>query len=360
MSQIYSILGSDEGRVTEEALHTFNEIKPEGSDDFGNDIIEGKADNTEEACSILYQTIEALETLPFFNGKVVWLKGANFLGDDRTGGAERTKEAVEQLAKTLQKGLDRNITFLISASMIDKRRGFYKFLKKESSLKLYDKIDTSKDGWEDAVAELVLRKASTLQLNFTDEALDLFIQQAGENSRQISAELEKLDLYLAPEKLVTLEAVQTLIPLNRKGVIWEISRALSSKNSTRAIELIDAQLEKGEQAVGILRAAIIPTLRNTFYAKLVMQEAGVQRSDRRGFSSLIKRLPPHTLKSLPKKADGSVSTWALANHVQTANERTLQQLIQIQDAALKADKSLVTSGADERMVLHRLIIEATA
>ena len=191
MSNIYSILGSDEGRVTEEALHTFNQIKPLGSDDFGNDIIEGQADNAEHSNKIISETIQALETLPFFNGKVVWLKGANFLGDDRTGGAERTKEAVENLLKTLKNGLDRNITFLISASNIDKRRGFYKFLKKHTSLKVYDKIDTSKDGWEDAVAELVLQKATPLNLSFTNDALDLFIQQAGEHSRQIVIELEK-------------------------------------------------------------------------------------------------------------------------------------------------------------------------
>ncbi len=360
MSQIYSILGSDEGRVTEEALHTFNTIKPQGSDDFGNDIIEGKADNTEEACKIIYQTIQALETLPFFNGKAVWLKGANFLGDDRTGGAERTKEAVEQLSKTLQNGLDHNITFLISASSIDKRRGFYKFLKKSSSLKLYDKIDTSKDGWEDAVAELVLRKAQAFNLQFTNDALDLFVQQAGENSRQIVVELEKLDLYLSPEKLVTLETVQTLIPLNRKGVIWEISRAIGHKNSSRAIELVNMQLEKGESAIGILRAAITPTLRNTFYAKLAMQEAGVKKTDKRGFNAVAKRVNSQALKVLPQKADGSINTWSLANCVSAANERSIEQLIQIQSAALKADKALVTSGADEHMILHRLIIEATS
>ena len=360
METICAILGTDEGKVAEEALKKFNALKPEGSDDFGNDLIEGKADNTDHASEIISNTLQALQTLPFFGGKVVWLKDASFLGDDRTGSSERTKEGVESLLKVLKGGLAPGISFLISASGIDKRRAFYKYLKKEANCSIFDKIDVSKDGWEDTVARLVMSKSKPLGMTFADEALDLFVQQAGEDTRQIINELEKLSLYLIPETHVTIEAVRTMIPLNRKGVIWEISRCIERGDGARAIHLVDAQLEKGEQAVGLLRAAIIPTVRNTFFAKLAMVGAGVQRADKRGFSSLLRKVNSVTTNALPKKADGNVNSWAIANGASAASRMTLKKLRASLESCLKADRALVTTAADHHMVLHRLIIEVTS
>ena len=42
---VYVVTGSDEGRVAEEAAALFEELKPPGSDEFANEIIEGVADN---------------------------------------------------------------------------------------------------------------------------------------------------------------------------------------------------------------------------------------------------------------------------------------------------------------------------
>lgn len=360
MSKIAAVLGTDDGRVAEEALKLFNAMKPEGSEDFGNDIIEGQADNTDHASSIIAETLQAIQTLPFFGGKIVWLKGANFLGDDRTGGSERTKEAVESLMQVLQAGLDPNISFLISATAIDKRRAFFKYLKKDVDLKLYDKIDISKDGWEEQVAGLVVQKAEPLRLTFDEDALELFVQQAGEDTRQITNELEKLSLFLHPENNVTIDTVRTMIPLNRKGVIWEISRCIDKGNGERAIHLINQQMEKGEQAVGLLRAAIIPTTRNTFFAKLAMHDAGLPRADKRSFSGLVRKLSPAAVNALPKKVDGNVNSWALANCALAASKHSLEKLRSNLEACLKADRALVTTAADHHMVLHRLIIELTS
>ena len=80
---VYVVTGSDEGRVVEEAAALFEELKPPGSDEFANEIIEGVADNAEDAFQKAASANEALQTIGFFGGdKVVWLKGANFLGND--------------------------------------------------------------------------------------------------------------------------------------------------------------------------------------------------------------------------------------------------------------------------------------
>jgi len=268
---IYAILGTDEGRVAEEASVLFNELKPEGGDEFTNDIIDGTAANAEEAYQLCAKTIEALQTIGLFGGaKVVWLKAANFLADDRTGGAERAKDGVEALLDVLKAGLGDEVTFLLSAAGIDKRRAFYKWLGKNAEVAVFDRIDTSKDGWEDKVAHMVTTRAKELNITFEDEALDLFVRRAGEDTRQIGNELEKLRLYVGENGLVKLGAVELLVPTSHKGVIWEIGKAIEGRNPAKAVALIDSQLAMGENPVGLMRASIIPTVRRLLTVRILL------------------------------------------------------------------------------------------
>ena len=54
---VHVVTGTDEGRVSEEAASLFEELKAPGSDDFSNEIIEGVADNAEDAFQKCSQTI---------------------------------------------------------------------------------------------------------------------------------------------------------------------------------------------------------------------------------------------------------------------------------------------------------------
>jgi len=86
---IHAILGTDEFEVKRVAKELAAKLAPPG--DFGQEIINGQAGNADDAAQRVYKTIEALETFGFFGGeKLVWLQDANFLADDRTGGAQAT------------------------------------------------------------------------------------------------------------------------------------------------------------------------------------------------------------------------------------------------------------------------------
>ena len=359
---VHAVIGTDEGRVSEEALALFNELKPVGeAEEFTNDVIEGTAANAEEAYRACARTIEALQTVGFFGAdKIVWLKGANFLADDRTGGSERAKEGVEDLLEVLKAGTGNEVIFLISAVAIDKRRGFYKWLQKNGEVAAFDKIDVSKDGWEDEVALLVTTRAKELGLAFEHEALDLFVQMAGEETRQISNELEKLSLYLGDRRLIELEDVRLIVPLSRKGVVWEIGRALESRDTRRAISLIDAQFEKGESPIGLMRAAIIPTIRNLFMARVLLDaHPKLPVHNGRSFTVALNQLPEGDIAWLPRTKSGSVNAWGLFFAARKAGQVTTDEMRQALESALHADKSLVTTQLDPRMVLHRLVADLT-
>ena len=359
---VHAVIGTDEGRVSEEAMALFNDLKPEGeAAEFTNDVIEGVVANSEEAYQACVRTIEGLQTIGFFGAdKIVWLKGANFLADDRTGGAERAKQGVEDLLDVLKAGTGDEVTFLVSASAIDKRRGFYKWLQKNGEVAAFDKIDVSKDRWEEEVALMVTTRAKELGLAFDHEALDLFVQMAGEETRQIGNELEKLNLYQGDRRTVELEDVRLMVPLSRKGVVWEISRAIERRDTVRAIELVDAQLGKGESAIGLMRAAIIPTVRNLFMVRVLLDaHPKLPLHNGGAFTGALNRLPDGDKAWLPQTKSGSINAWGLFYAAKRAGQFTTAEMRHALEAALNADKSLVTTQLDHRMVLHRLVAELT-
>lgn len=362
-ASFHVIVGTDDGLVREEALALYNELTGGNDDGFTHETIDGNADNSEGAFQICSSAIQSLMTMPMFGGdKVVWLRNVNFLGDDVTGRAQRTEAGVEALRGVLEKGLPEGIRFILSADKVDKRRAFWKFLEKAASVRSFDKIDISRDGWQDEVGRLVDGRAKELGLGFENDALELFIMLAGEQTKQIANELEKLDLYLGTERrTVTVEDVRALVPLSRAAVIFETGQAIQVGNVARAIQLIDEQLAAEESAVGIMRASIINVVRNLYMAKLILDQYKPPAGSYGAFAAALNKLPAADRAWLPQKKDGSgVNLYPVFLAVPNAKNFDLTGLQRVMEQTQKADQALVTTGLDHRLVLHRLIAEIAA
>jgi DNA polymerase-3 subunit delta len=359
----FAVVGSDEGLVREKALLLYNELTGGVDDGFTHETIDGIADNSESAHEICATTVQALLTIPMFGGdKVVWLRNANFLADNVTGRSQRTEAGVESLRATLEKGIPEGVKFLLTAQGVDKRRSFWKYIEKAADVQVHDRIDTSRDGWQEQVAALVTGRARELGLRFERDAMELFVMLAGEQTQQIGNELDKLDLYLGEERReVTEEDVRLLVPLSRAAVVFEIGKAIQLGNAVRAIQLIDEQLEADESAIGIMRASIIGVVRNLFMAKLIIEKFKVPTGNYSAFAGGLNRLPEADRAWLPQKKDGSgVNVFPIFLAAENAKNFELSGLQHVMEATLKADQALVTTGLDHRLVLHRLIVEITA
>jgi DNA polymerase-3 subunit delta len=359
----FAVVGSDDGIVREKALNLYNQLTGGIDDGFTHETIDGIADNSDSAFEICSSTVQALQTLPMFGGdKVVWLRNANFLGDNVTGRSQRTEAGVERLRAALEGGMPNGVKFLLTAQGVDKRRAFWKFIEKAAEVQIYDRIDTSRDDWQEQVASLVTTRAGALGLQFEADALAIFVLLAGEQSQQIGNELEKLDLYLGPERrTVTEDDVNVLVPLSRAAVVFEIGKAIQNGNAARAIQLIDQQLEADESAIGIMRASIIGVVRNLYMAKLIVDHFKVPTGNYQSFSGGLNRLPENDRAWLPQKKDGSgVNVFPIFLALPNAANFDLAGLQRVMESTLKADQALVTTGLDHRLVLHRLIVEIAA
>src|SRR6266487_110900 len=352
-ANIYAVVGSDEAEVKRVAVELAQKLTPRDAGDFGLELIDGAADNAEQAAARIRSTIEALQTLPFFGStKVVWLKNANFLGDDAKARSTGVQSSLEELSALIDSGVGDGATLLISATEGDKRRSFYKTLAKRAELQVFDRLDSARAGGEEAATEIVLGRAKKRELEFDEAALDLFVLLTGGDTRQIDNELEKIDTFLGKDRAVSVELVRELVPLSRAGVIFELSNALAGRDLKLALTLVRGLLEHGEKAIGILLAAIVPTIRNLLLAKDLMEQHGIRRPHSPfQFIAAMNRLPAKATEHLPRKKDGSVNAYSLAIAAQHAYHFETAQLVKAMRACLDANVKLVTTQLDHELIL---------
>jgi DNA polymerase-3 subunit delta len=358
-ANMYVVLGSDEAEVKRVAAELASNLTPPGAGDFGLEVIDGAADNADQAEAQVRSAIEALQTLPFFGStKVVWLKNVNFLGDDQKARSAAVQSALEELSELIDSDFGPGITLLISATDVDKRRSFYKTLVKRAEMQVFDRLDSSRGGWEEEALEMVQQRAKKRKLQFDEGALDLFVLLTGGDTRQIDNELEKIDTFLGKDRVVSAEHVRELVPLSRAGVIFELGNALAARDLQLSLKLVRRLLDQGESAIGILLVAIVPTIRNLLLAKDLMERYRLARPHSPfHFISAVNRLPAEATDHLPRKKDGSVNAYALGIAAQQAGRFETAQLVQAMRACLEANVQLVTTQLDHELILTEVVVK---
>ena len=356
---IFAIVGSDEGTVKTAARDLAERLTPPDAGEFGVETIDGAADNAAGGAARVHETIAALRTLPFFGGKLVWLKNANVLADSPIGRSNGVLEALEELQELLKAGLPPDIRFLLSATETDKRRTFYKNLVKIADTQIFDRLDATRNGWEEEAGALVEERARARGLNLTSAASELFTLLTGGDTRQIENEFEKIDLYVGSKRDRKVDAVvvRLLVPMSRAGVIFELGSAISRRDLDGALGLIDQLFYQGESAIGLLLVAVAPTVRNLLLVKDIQVR---HRLGRPGspfeFGKVIARLPEDATAHLPRKKDGTVNTFGLGFAAAETHRYELDELRAGMTTCLQANVQLVTGQFEPRLVLERAVI----
>ena len=188
-----------------------------------------------------------------------------------------------------------------------------------------------------------------------------FVLLTGGDTRQIENELEKIDIFLGRDGTgfhavprVTIDLVRELVPLSRAGVIFELSNALAMRDLELALMLVRRLLDQGENAIGILLVAILPTVRNLLLTKDLMERHRLTRPRSPfQFISEINRLPAQATDHLPRKKDGSLNAYPLGIAAQQAHQFETKQLVRAMQACLRGKCSACNDTIGPRACLDR-------
>jgi DNA polymerase-3 subunit delta len=357
ISQVHFLTGSDEAAVRKAALTLVRELAPD-ADAFGLDTIDGAADSIDAAVDCVHETIQALLTLPFLGGsKLVWLKNASFLADTAAGRSESLLGALEKLCETLKTGLPEGVSFLLSAPLADKRRTAFKALSKLATIQVHDLPDLGFRGDEETIIEWTASRARERSLQLEPDAIDVLAARVGLNPLQLDSELMKLETAFGTAGRISAEDVRSLVPQTREGGIFDLSDAIAKRDLPFALRTLEQLIRQGERGVGILLAAIVPTVRNLLLTKdLIVRHRLSPPAEPQFFAGILRRLPVEATSHLPRKKDGTISAYSLGIAATNASHYALVELEGGFAACGAANQQLLSGSLTEEVILGRLLI----
>ncbi len=166
----------------------------------------------------------------------------------------------------------------------------------------------------------------------------------GSDMLRVANEWEKLLLYTSGRPTVTLADVETMVPAAKQRSLYELTDAISRRDTVQALALLDGLLNASDgedAAIGHLFM-----LARTFRQMLVIREKDV-RDGRAIWSVLWQgfRPPPFAVDDLIRQARRYKGGSDLMRAVQ---------------AVARADAAIRSSPVDKKLVLERLVMELAA
>lgn len=234
-SAVYFISSDDDFITSSRAREVFDDMCEGIFDDMSKEIIDGAAGNIDDALSALASARMGASTPSLFGErKVVWLKGANFIGEGRLGNSETLREELESFLEFLSALKYENVSLLISASPVDRRKKFFKDLQKIAECEDFQK-------GKDPVASCVLhieKEARKFGLKLGAGAAETLALIVGGSARMASQEILKLASYAAETKSISEKDVVEMVPVFGEGDFFEISNAFYSGDLNAALSAL--------------------------------------------------------------------------------------------------------------------------
>ncbi|HEY7404475.1 MAG TPA: DNA polymerase III subunit delta [Candidatus Angelobacter sp.] len=186
----------------------------------------------------------------------------------------------------------------------------------------------------------VIEQAQKEGVKIEQDAARELVDSLGADMMLVSRELEKLILFTGEKKHITLGDVETMVLAAKQRSLYELTDAISAKDKTRALAVLDALLSTGDgddAAIGHLYM-----LARTFRQMLVILEKNV-RDARAIWQALWQgfRVPPFAAEDVIRQA---------------RRYKSRRELTRALRLIARADFSLRTNPPSKRLVLENLVI----
>lgn len=168
---------------------------------------------------------------------------------------------------------------------------------------------------------------------FSPEAAARLVQAVGDDLRLLDQEIVKLVTYAGPDREVTPEDVEALVPYTQQAIVFDLVDALGRRDGATAASVLEQLLSGGEHPMGIL-AMIIRQFR-----LLILVRELRERGENAASIARTLRLHPFPAQKL---------------YVQATNF-TLAQLEQVYRHLLATDEQIKTGELAPEVALDLLV-----
>ncbi len=187
----------------------------------------------------------------------------------------------------------------------------------------------------------VMEKAQKEDVKVEQDAARELVDALGADMMLVSRELEKLILFVAEKKRITLGDVETMVLAAKQRSLYELTDAISAKDKPRALAVLDALLSTSDgddAAIGHLYM-----LARTFRQMLIILEKNV-RDTRTIWQALWQgfRVPPFAAEDIIRQA---------------RRYKSRRELTRALKFIARADMALRSNPPSKRMVLEQLVMQ---
>jgi len=323
-------------------------------------IIDGTVRNAAEALEALAKLNEAVQTLPFFGGaKVVWLRGANFLGDERTASSRDVTDRLNGLAKGWETFDWQGVRVLISCGKVDKRKAFFKSAKKIAAVE--DLSIADKDRGSRA-ALIVRQRLADLGKKIAPHVADELILLAGSDLQQLHTEADKLAAYVSEREEVMRQDVHEIATRTRQAQGFALADALGERNLPKLLRVLDEELwvvklDAKKSPIALLYGLITKVrtmifLKEMLRLKWIRTGGGYQQ-----FKSQLEAIQDDRLPDERKFNPKAMHPYMLFNALGHARQYSEVELTRAMDILLRCNRQLVSSSTDDTLILQQALVQ---
>ncbi|MEO8073064.1 MAG: DNA polymerase III subunit delta [Acidobacteriota bacterium] len=180
------------------------------------------------------------------------------------------EEDEESLERYLSHPAETSIVIFV-ADELDKRRKISKLLLSKSVSVEFSQLEDSE------LIKWAKDKLKELNTEADQRALNLLVALVGNNVRRLTNEIEKLCVAALPDKLITYELVESLVPNSREISNFDLTDYLLAGDKRRALLTLKKILDDGAEPLMLL-GLISYNFRRLFLSKELMRQ-GVERKE---------------------------------------------------------------------------------
>ncbi len=188
-----------------------------------------------------------------------------------TGTRDTLKEDHEAiLTKYLERPSESTVVMFI-ADEIDKRRRMTKLLLERTASIEFSRLDDVE------LANWARREIANEGFNIDERTLAYFVTLVGDDLQRLTTEIKKITTAALPDKIITAELVESLVPSSRILSNFDLGDHLFAADKSRTFETLKKILDDGAEPLMLL-GLIASNFRKLLKAKVLM-ESGADRRD---------------------------------------------------------------------------------
>ena len=355
------ICGPDDFIVNREGKERFDALVAEANaDDFSREVVSGFAANVDEVETAVNRFRDAVQTVPMFGGKrVVWFKDMNFLTDTVTGRADGTLKQVGALQELLEKAKSDEVTIVITAAPVDRRRAFAKWCEANSDFTLAGGDGESAG---EGLAAVALAEAKGCNATFGAGAIELLLQKVGPNTRLLTEETRKLATYAGDGGVIEEGQVEELTPNFAEGDFFASAERFFAGDLRGTLVELQRHFFAGGDARPIISAL---QNRNRILLQVrVLIDAGDLRApgpygfDKAAWTRAQTAYAEHFGGDTEKSAYNlfTQNQWYVGKLVGSAKLPTLRRLIDNQQEFVRAFEEIIRRPNEQEVVLRDMAV----